>query len=124
MKTEEPLIESWRNLLSQYSLVAHELDRALQAEHCLTMSDYEVLDRLIAADGCKARIHDLVGDLHLSQSASSRAVARLEKCGLVERAMCDTDRRGVFVTATDRGRALHLEARRTQLAVLQKHLAG
>ncbi|WP_331766345.1 MarR family transcriptional regulator [Embleya sp. NBC_00896] len=123
MKTEEPLIESWRELLSQYSRVAHELDRALQDRHGLTMSDYEVLDRLIAAEGCKSRIHDLVGDLHLSQSASSRAVARLEKCGLVARAMCDTDRRGVFVTATDDGRALHAQARRTQLAVLKEHLA-
>jgi DNA-binding MarR family transcriptional regulator len=123
MKSEEPLIESWRGLLSQYSRVAHELDRALQARHGLTMSDYEVLDRLIAADGCKSRIHDLVCDLHLSQSASSRAVARLEKCGLVERAMCDTDRRGVFVTATDAGRALHAQARRTQVAVLKEHLA-
>ncbi|MYV99962.1 MarR family transcriptional regulator [Streptomyces sp. SID3343] len=123
METEEPLVESWRHLLSRYSLVAHELDRALQAGHGLAMSDYEVLDRLVAADGCKSRIHDLVGDLHLSQSASSRAVARLEKCGFVERAMCDTDRRGVFVTATDAGRALHAQARRTQVAVLKEHLA-
>ncbi|MGC0423398.1 MarR family winged helix-turn-helix transcriptional regulator [Embleya sp. AB8] len=119
---EEPLVERWRDLLSQYSRVAHELDRALQAAHCLTMSDFEVLDRLITADHCKARIHDLVGDLHLSQSASSRAIARLEKCGLVERAMCELDRRGVMVTATTRGRELHAQARRTQLAVLAEHL--
>ncbi|MFI6981138.1 MarR family winged helix-turn-helix transcriptional regulator [Embleya sp. NPDC050154] len=122
MKTEEPLIESWRTLLSRYSRVAHELDRALQARHDIAMSDFEVLDRLIAAEGCKSRIHDLVSDLHLSQSASSRAVARLEKCGLVQRAMCDTDRRGVFVTATDKGRALHAQARLTQLEVLREQL--
>src|SRR4051812_49128540 len=77
METKDPLIESWRELLSQYSRVAHELDRALQARHGLTMSEYEVLDRLVDAEGCKSRTHDLVVDLHLSQSASSRAVARL-----------------------------------------------
>ncbi|OPC79397.1 MarR family transcriptional regulator [Embleya scabrispora] len=122
MKTKDPLIESWRELLSRYSRVAHELDRALQARHDLTMSEYEVLDRLVDAEGCKSRIHDLVVDLHLSQSASSRAVARLEKCGLVQRAMCESDRRGVFVIATDKGRALHEQARATQLAVLGEHL--
>ncbi|MEU8138776.1 MarR family winged helix-turn-helix transcriptional regulator [Streptodolium elevatio] len=122
MNTESVLIDQWRSLLSEYSRVAQELDRALQHHHGMTMSDYEVLDRLVDA-GCKARAQELVGDLHLSQSALSRAVARMEKCGLVERAMCDTDRRGVFVTATDAGRAAHSAARATQLDVLKRHLA-
>jgi DNA-binding MarR family transcriptional regulator len=60
--------------------------------------------------------------MHLSQSALSRTVGRLEKCGLVTRNMCDTDRRGVFVIATDTGRTLHAEARRTYLRVLAQHL--
>ncbi|WP_436791926.1 MarR family winged helix-turn-helix transcriptional regulator [Yinghuangia sp. YIM S10712] len=124
MNAEASLIDQWRTLLSRYSRVAHELDRALQARHCLTMSDYEILDRLVAADGCKARVQELVGDLHLSQSAMSRAVARLEKCGLVQRAMCDTDRRGVFVTATDEGRSVHSAARDTQLEVLKQQLTA
>lgn len=116
------LVEEWRTLLARYSRVAHELDRALQERHGLTMSDFEVLDRLVRAKDCTSRIHDLLGDLHLSQSALSRAVARLEKCDLVGRAMCDTDRRGIFVSATDKGRALHADARATQLAVLGEHL--
>lgn len=124
MNAESSLIDQWRALLSEYSRVAQELDRTLQAKHCLTMSDYEVLDRLVAADGCKARVQELVGDLHLSQSAMSRAVARLEKCGLVGRAMCDTDRRGVYVTATTEGRAVHSAARDTQLDVLKRQLAN
>ncbi len=123
MNAESSLIDQWRTLLAEYSRVAHELDRTLQAKHGLTMSDFEVLDRLVAA-GCKARVQELVGDLHLSQSAMSRAVARLEKCGLVGRAMCDTDRRGVFVTATDKGRETHAAARDTQLDVLKRQFAA
>ncbi|WP_235215608.1 MarR family winged helix-turn-helix transcriptional regulator [Phaeacidiphilus oryzae] len=120
---EAALVDRWRSLLSCYSQVAHDLDRELHAEHGLTMSDFEALDRLVAFDGCQARVQDLVGDMHLSQSALSRTVARLEKGGLVQRAMCETDRRGVFVTATETGRALHAEARRTYLAVLDRHLS-
>ncbi|MGA4539481.1 MarR family winged helix-turn-helix transcriptional regulator [Uniformispora flossi] len=124
MTTDALLVAQWRDLLSRYSKVAHELDRALQAKHGLTMSDYEVLDRIVASDDCKARAADILADLHLSQSALSRAVARMEKCGLVARSMCVTDRRGVNVTATEQGRALQAEARETQLAVLRQFLGA
>ena len=46
---------------------------------------------------------DLAGDIYLSQSALSRAVARLERDGLVERSMCADDRRAVFVCLTEKG---------------------
>lgn len=121
VNTEDPLVDAWRGLLTRYSKVSHELERALQAQHSLTVSDFEVLDRLVGAQ-CKARVNDLLADLHLTQSAVSRAVARLEKCGIVERNMCDTDRRGVNVVATDKGRALHAAARETQLEVLRREL--
>lgn len=122
MSPEPPLVDQWRSLLSRYSRVSQELDRALSAEHGLTMSDYEVLDRLVTDSNCKSRVNDLLVDLHLTQSALSRAIARLEKSGLVGRDMCPTDRRGVFVTATDKGRELQKSAKDTQLAVLRKHL--
>lgn len=116
------LTDQWRSLLACYSRVAHDLDRELQAEHGMTMSEYEALDRLLALDACKARVQELGGDMHLSQSALSRTVGRLEKSGLVSRAVCDTDRRGVFVTPTPEGRRVHGEARATYLAVLSRHL--
>ena len=116
------LTESWRGLLARYSAVAHELERELHAGFGLTMSEYEALDRLVEFDDCKARVQDLVGDMYLSQSALSRTIARLEKRGLVTRAICETDRRGIFVSATDDGRALQAAARPTYLDVLSRHL--
>ncbi|WP_326596646.1 MarR family winged helix-turn-helix transcriptional regulator [Streptomyces sp. NBC_01803] len=121
MSADAVLIDRWRSLLAQYSRIAHELDRALQ-EHGLTVSDYEALDRLLSDQDRKVRVQDLVDEMHLSQSAMSRMVARLEKCGLVCRGMCDIDRRGVFVSPTEAGRKVHAEARGTYLAVLAKHL--
>jgi DNA-binding MarR family transcriptional regulator len=67
-------------------------------------------------------MHDLAGDMYLSQSALSRTVARLERAGLVARSMCADDRRAIFVTLTDAGRERHASARRTQRAVLAEHL--
>jgi DNA-binding MarR family transcriptional regulator len=61
--------------------------------------------------------------VQLSQSALSRVVARLEQDGLVTRAMCDTDRRGIFVRLTDDGRDRHTKAVATHRAVLAENLA-
>ncbi len=119
MTSEATLVDRWRALLTSYNKVAHQLERALQDRHDLTLSEFETLDRLVATADCeKRRMQDLAADMYLSQSALSRTVARLEKSGLVERTLCEADRRGVFVVPTEAGARRHAEARQTQQAVL------
>jgi DNA-binding MarR family transcriptional regulator len=118
----DAIVRRWRDLLASYSNVSCALDRALQDAHSIGMSEFEALDRLVDATCEQRRMHDLAGDMYLSQSALSRTVARLERSGLVARSMCDDDRRAIFVTLTDAGRERHAEARRTQRAVLAEHL--
>ncbi len=122
MTSETGLVERWRALLTSYNEVAGHLERALQDRHRLTMSEFETLDRLVSVGCEKRRMQDLAAHMYLSQSALSRTVARLEKSGLVERALCEDDRRGIFVTITESGRQLHTVARATHLAVLAEHL--
>lgn len=123
METEAALVGRWRQLLTCYNTIACDLDRALQDAHGLTMSEFETLDRLVEADCEKRRMQDLASGMYLSQSALSRTVARLEKDGLVQRALCEADRRGVFVKITEAGRRRHTEASETHVAILAKHLA-
>src|SRR5689334_6067429 len=122
MKPETALLDRWRSLLTSYNEVAVHLERALGERHGLTMSEFEILDRLITCECDNRRMQELATTMYLSQSALSRAVARLEKHGLVERSLCQDDRRGVFVTATPAGRERHGEARVTHLEVLGEHL--
>src|SRR3954452_4708099 len=122
MSSEAALVDRWQSLLTSYNEVAGHLERALQDGHDLTMGEFETLDRLIAVECVKRRMQDLAADMYLSQSALSRTVARLEKSGLVERALCEDDRRGIFVTATEAGLRRHAEARKTRLAILAEHL--
>ena len=122
MMSDTDLVERWRTLLTSYNEVAGHLERALQDGHGLTMSEFETLDRLISVDCAKRRMQDLEAVMYLSQSALSRTVARLEKNGLVERALCEADRRGIYVTVTAAGQRVHAEARRTHRAVLAEHL--
>lgn len=130
---DQPLVERWRELLALHATTWCELDRLLHERHGLGASEFEVLDLLAercprgvpGAAGGKAslRVQELAGAAHLSQSALSRLIGRLEKDGLVMRAMCPEDRRGVTVCLTDKGRACHEAARPTQRAVLGRMLA-
>ena len=122
MATDSPIVERWRALLACYNEVACDLDRRLHAEHGLTMSEFEALDRLVGAECEQRRMQDLATDMYLSQSALSRTVARLEKQGLVQRALCQSDRRGVFVQVTAEGYTRHAGAQETHLSVLRDHL--
>ncbi|MBQ0853626.1 MarR family winged helix-turn-helix transcriptional regulator [Streptomyces sp. NPDC057621] len=126
-KPEQQLVDRWRDILAVHARTLCELDRALH-RHGLGASDFEVLDVLAAgasADGGNAyRVQEIAERVHLSQSALSRLIGRLEKDGLVERCMCPEDRRGVRVSLTAKGRALHAEVLPLQRAVLGRMLAG
>jgi DNA-binding MarR family transcriptional regulator len=123
---ERTLVEQWRDMLALHARTQCELDRALH-RHGLCASDFEVLDVLAEApapDGsCSYRVQEIAERVHLSQSALSRLVARLEKDGLVERGLCAEDRRGVRVALTGKGRALHADVKPVQRAVLTRMLA-
>lgn len=114
-------VAEWRDLLARHAAVTGALDRAL-ADHDLGVSEYEVLERLAEISECSARAQQLAGELYLSQSALSRVIARLEKAGLVERAMCVEDRRGIFVKLTPVGAERHAVAKATHRKVLADHL--
>lgn len=120
------LEEKWRDILSVHARTMCEIDRVLHP-HGLGASDFEVLDILASeapGEGDQCRVQNLVGRVHLSQSALSRLIGRLEKDGLVERSVCVEDRRGVWVALTDKGRALHTEVLPLQREVLARLLGS
>ncbi|MEU3144919.1 MULTISPECIES: MarR family winged helix-turn-helix transcriptional regulator [unclassified Streptomyces] len=121
-QVEQALVQQWRDILALHARTQCELDRALH-EHGLCGSDFEVLDILAGAlRGCSCRIQEIAERVHLSQSALSRLIARLEREGLAERGLCAEDRRGVRVSLTEKGRALHDEILPVQRAVLARML--
>ncbi|MBA3262595.1 MAG: MarR family transcriptional regulator [Thermoleophilaceae bacterium] len=115
---DEALVESWRDLLDRHARVTCALERVLQDEHGLGVSEFEVLDRLAAPDKGQHRMQELADSVYLSQSALSRLIGRLEAEGLVTRAICSADRRGIFACLTDEGRARYEAARPTQRNML------
>lgn len=118
--SERALVGQWRTLLDRHAVVSCALEKALGDRHGIGLSEFEVLDRLVDANCGQYRMHDLAQDIHLSQSALSRAVARLEKDGLVRRSTCDEDRRSVFVCLTGEGALRHRESLPTHREVLRE----
>jgi DNA-binding MarR family transcriptional regulator len=122
--SSDHLLNQWSELESAHARVREALERALEREHRLSLSEYEVLRRLADSPEGHRRIQELADEVHLSQSALSRLVQRLEDAGFVSRSICDHDRRGIFACITDAGRKAQDEANPTHRAVLAETLGG
>jgi DNA-binding MarR family transcriptional regulator len=114
----QQLQTEWRALMAEHARVNEALERELRQRHDLSVTEYEVLQRLAEAEDGQRRMQELADEIHLSQSALSRLVGRLEEGGLVCRVMCDHDRRGIWASITGAGREAEKEAAPTQRNVL------
>ena len=119
----DEVVGVWREMAARHAAVCSALERELGERHGLGVSDFEVLERLAESADHQFRAQELADAVHLSQSALSRLISRLEKSGLVERCLCDLDRRGIYVALTDAGRQRHAEAAPTHRDVLAGVLA-
>ena len=78
---------------------------AEQSEQTLTLKEFSLLHFLNLAEEKSLRQIDLPDKLHLSPSAVSRMIARLEgkQLGLLSRSCCDQDKRASFICLTSQG---------------------
>jgi DNA-binding MarR family transcriptional regulator len=115
--------QGWRTLAALHAVIETALEKALQAEHDLSVVEYTVLDALSRQDDWHMRMQQLARAAALSGSATTRLVTRLETRGLLMRILCQDDRRGIYTELTIGGRALLDLARPTHTAVLDNALA-
>ncbi|WP_189130861.1 MarR family winged helix-turn-helix transcriptional regulator [Wenjunlia tyrosinilytica] len=118
----EARAQGWRALAALHARIEIRIERALQAEHRLSVSEYSVLDVLSRQDDWHMRMNQLAGAIVLSQSATTRLVNRLEDQGLLARYLCADDRRGIYTEVSDAGRELLARARPTHDAALRDAL--
>ncbi len=108
-------LAAWGGLLRAHASLVRALDVEMQAEHGISLTQYEVLLLLARSDTGALRMNELADGALLSLSGLSRLVDRLVALGLVERAQCPTDRRGAFAVITPAGRKRFASARITHL---------
>ena len=117
--SDDALLETWHGLLEAHARAHASLERALKPhEHRRERVRGARAPGRATTPAISAACRSWAKALHLSQSALSRVVARLERDGLAERGMCPDDRRGIFVCITDAGRERYDQARPAQRAAL------
>ena len=109
-------LEKWFDFNSRQVDLEALLEQTIaeQSDQSLTLKEFYLLHFLNQTQEKSLRQIDLPDKLHLSPSAVSRMVARLEEknCGLLSRRCCDQDKRASFICLTSEGQ--------TTLAYLQK----
>src|SRR5512135_1660088 len=124
ISNEEPQndrLAAWGTFLRAHAQITRVLEQELQAEQDLSLADYDVLYQLAAAEGRRLRMSELADRLLLSRSGATRLVDRLEADGLVHRASCATDRRGLWAHLTDDGLVRLRDASPTHLRGVCQH---
>jgi DNA-binding MarR family transcriptional regulator len=97
-------VDVFGRLLRGQAGLARELSASLQAEHGLTINDYEALLLLSRAEERSLRRIDLAGKLVLTASGVTRLLDGLEQAGLVAKRSCESDARVTYAVLTDAGR--------------------
>jgi DNA-binding MarR family transcriptional regulator len=114
---------AWRAFIQAHSALISVLERELEAERGLPLSQYEVLLRLDLAPEHRMRMQDLAGSILLSKSGVTRLVDRMADAGLVERAACESDRRVTYAAITDKGHGVLAGAAPTHLKGVEEHFS-
>lgn len=92
----------WRLYLLGTARISEQTDIDLR-RHGLDLAEYEILVELSEAEERRVRMSDLAKAVHHSRSRLTHTVGRMERRGLVTRANCRDDRRGVWAELTPEG---------------------
>lgn len=98
-----PAVRAWTRLLRAHASTTRLLNTELQAEHGLSLNDYEALYVLAHTEGQRLKRVELSRRLLLTPSGVTRLLEGLEQAGLVERVSCPTDLRVAYAQLTDVG---------------------
>jgi DNA-binding MarR family transcriptional regulator len=113
---------AWHAFLAASALLDRRLDLQLRDDVGVSHLQYEILVRLAAAEGNAMRMTELADSLLNSKSGLTYQISQLEKAGLVHRAPCTIDVRGVYAALTDQGRELLERAAPGHVALVRELL--
>jgi DNA-binding MarR family transcriptional regulator len=111
---------AWVRFLRAHAAVTRQLSTRLEAEHGLTLSDYDVLVQLYHAPDHILRRVDIARAVLLTASGITRLLDGLERGGWVEKRSCKSDARVSYAALTTEGLKRFEAARRSHLADIEE----
>jgi DNA-binding MarR family transcriptional regulator len=112
----------WRGWIAASMLLPDRLSRDLQEQHNLTGTDYQILVELSEHPDRRMRMSELADRTLMSRSRLSHQIDRMAKAGLVERAECAQDGRGMFAVLTPHGWDTIVSAAPDHVESVRRHL--
>jgi DNA-binding MarR family transcriptional regulator len=119
-----PGLQAWTRFLRAHAALTRELSTRLEAQHDLTLRDYDVLIQLYHAPDRKLRRIDIARQVLLTASGITRLLDGLEACGLVEKESCESDARVTYAVLTQRGVRKCEEASKSHIADVEELFAA
>ena len=122
-ETSVDVTEAWHALVGAHDRLIRIFDAHLRDGHGLTRPRFDILRRLLEAEGYRSRTHELAQALLFSSGSATKVIDRLVERGLVERSAHASDRRVVFVSLTPTGLELARKVVEEHGALVRKTLA-
>lgn len=96
-------VDAWVRLLRGHAGMRREISAQLQADHSLTINEYETLLLLSRAEKHHMRRVDIADSLQLTPSGVTRLLDGLRERGFVDKAECPNDARVTYAVLTPTG---------------------
>jgi DNA-binding MarR family transcriptional regulator len=119
-----PAIETWIKFMRAHAAVTRELSARLEAQHGLTLNDYDVLVQLYFAEDRRLRRVDLARTVLLTASGITRLLDGLERAGWVGKERCESDARVTYAVLTKAGLAKFEEAQCSHVRDIEELFAS
>jgi DNA-binding MarR family transcriptional regulator len=113
-------LEPWIRFLRAHAAITRQLSGRLEAQHGLTLSDFDVLVQLYHAPERALRRVDLARTVLLTASGITRLLDGLERSGWVEKKACTSDARVSYAALTKAGAAKFEETQVTHRADIEE----
>lgn len=94
----------WRSFIEAHSSVVRTLEQAMQEEHGVPLTWFDVLLHLEEAPQRRLRLGELAESVILTRSGITRLVDRMVEAGVIRREPCPDDRRGHYAVITQQGK--------------------
>ena len=114
----------WQALTCAHATLVEQLDPETGTCAVLGSDAVAVLLPLADAPDHQLRMHELAELSHLTRSGLTRRIDRLVDDGLVERVICEADRRGAYAQVTPRGLTELASALPHHASSLERYLAS
>lgn len=110
----------WQNYLFSASRILAQAEAQMQADANMSLSDFDVLITLYRNLEENLSMSCLKATVLVTTSGLSRSVSRLERHGWVMKIPNEQDKRQVYLTLTDEGKEVVVQARKKHAEVIQR----